>query len=118
VQVFRTSMYDVSTLDVHREKIKGKQIIHFKLVKQSSQKIIKNSHLTDSVKLFILCLNPWDRGPMDLPIKYSLICEIKSFTVSVKSAYVHAPTFFWQGFQVLQNEGHDFPTIDVRCIHA
>jgi hypothetical protein len=31
-------MYDVSTLDVHREKIKGKQIIHFKLVKQSSQK--------------------------------------------------------------------------------
>jgi hypothetical protein len=56
--------------------------------------------------------------PRDRPTLYIAICKIYPFTVSVKWTYVHAPTFFWQGFVVLQNEGHDFPTIDVRCIYA
>jgi hypothetical protein len=31
-----------------------------------------------------------------------------AFTEFVKWTYVHAPTFFWQGFMVLQNEGASF----------
>jgi hypothetical protein len=46
-------MYDVSTLDVSREKIQRRQIIYFQIVKQRAWKIIDISHLTDSVKPFI-----------------------------------------------------------------
>jgi hypothetical protein len=55
-------MYDVSTLDVSREKIQGKEIIQIKLVKQRLRKIINISHLTNSVKLFICCSEHWDHG--------------------------------------------------------
>jgi hypothetical protein len=49
-KVFGTSMYGVSTLDVHREKIKGRTFSHNSRVKRRLQKHTKISHLTITVK--------------------------------------------------------------------
>jgi hypothetical protein len=50
VKVFRTSMYDVSTLDVHREKMQRRLFSHVSRAKRRFQKQTKISHLTITVK--------------------------------------------------------------------